>query len=104
VSWDDDPTARAPRSVGDSLDVWRRRFSVGAPSEMARITAAWGDVLGPLASEVEPRALVDGTLKTVVTDAAVAEAVRWRAEGWCAGLNAALGSDAVTRIDVRVTR
>ena len=99
-----DGSARPPRSVADSLELWRRRFGVGAPSEMARITAAWADVLGPLAADVEPRALVDGTLKTAVTDPAVAEAVRWRAEGWCAGLNAALGARVVTRIDVRVTR
>jgi hypothetical protein len=104
VSWDDEPLARAPTRLGDSLDVWRRRFSVGAPSEMAVITAVWADVVGPLAADVEPRALVDGTLRTVVTDPAVAAAVRWRAEGWCAGFNAALGTDAVNRIDVRVTR
>jgi hypothetical protein len=71
---------------------------------MARITSVWRDVLGPMASDVEPRALVSGALKTVVGEPAMVEAVRWRAEGWCNELNARLGEQLVVRIDVRVSR
>ena len=71
---------------------------------MARISAVWSDVLGPLAVDVEPRALVDGTLRAAVADPAVAEAVRWRAGAIVDDLNARLGGPLVQRVDVRVQR
>jgi hypothetical protein len=61
-------------------------------------------VLGHLATEVEPRALVDGTLRVAVLDPAVAEAVRWRASAIVADLNGRLGATLVLRVDVRVQR
>jgi hypothetical protein len=90
--------------MADSVDRWRRQLGLAAPSTMARITAVWSEVMGPLALEVEPRALVDGTLRTVVRDPAVAEAVRWRASTVVDEIAGRLGPGLVTRVEVRVQR
>ncbi len=91
-------------SVAESVDRWRRQLGLAAPSTMGSISAVWSEVLGHLAAEVEPRALVDGTLRVAVLDPAVAEAVRWRASAIVAGLNERLGDALVERVDVRVQR
>lgn len=91
-------------SVAESVDRWRHQLGLAAPSTMGSISAVWSEVLGHLAAEVEPRALVDGTLRVAVLDPAVAEAVRWRASAIVAGLNERLGDALVERVDVRVQR
>ncbi len=90
--------------MAESLDRWRRQLGLAAPSTMGSISSMWAEVLGNLAAEVEPRALVDGTLRVAVIDPAVAEAVRWRASAIVADLNGRLGGPLVERVDVRVQR
>jgi hypothetical protein len=95
---------RDPVTMAESLDRWRRQLGLAAPSTMGSISSMWAEVLGNLAAEVEPRALVDGTLRVAVIDPAVAEAVRWRASAIVADLNGRLGGALVERVDVRVQR
>jgi hypothetical protein len=89
-------------SVGESLERWRRLAGVGAPSTMATISAAWSELLGTLAHDIEPRALVDGTLLVVASEPASAEAMRWRAETLRGALCERLGDGVVLRVEVRL--
>ena len=94
--------ARGPVPIGESLERWRRLAGVGAPSTMSAITQAWPEVMGPLADDVEPRALIDGTLLVAAREPAAVEAMRWRAESVATALSGRLGSSAVQRIEVRL--
>ena len=98
-----DPS-RGPVSIGESLERWRRLVGVGAPSTMTAISDAWPEVLGALAEETEPRALVDGTLLVVAREPAAAEAMRWRGETVVTALCGRLGESTVQRIEVRLER
>ncbi|MCU1457109.1 MAG: hypothetical protein JWL73_1201 [Actinomycetia bacterium] len=57
------------RSVADALGVIGRDLGLANPSVLARLHAAWPELVGPaLAGHTEPRSLRDGVL-TVAVDA-----------------------------------
>ena len=94
-----------PRPVADSLAGLARRLGAPAPAVLGVVFARWEEAVGPaLAARTRPVSLVDGVLVVAVTEPAWATHVRYLAPSLTARLAELAGTDAVTRVEVRVSR
>ncbi len=94
-----------PRRVGDSLD--RVTTSLGVPrsSTLAKVFAAWPDLVGEsVAANARPRSLRAGTLVVAVEEPAWATQLRFLDADLLARLAEVLGSGEIARIEVTVAR
>jgi hypothetical protein len=91
-----------PRSIADSLRTVGRDLGLPEPGIVERITREWGTLAGRLAPASRPLVVRDGRLVVAAADSAVAEALDWQSSDICRRLAEHLGTDAVTRLDVRV--
>ena len=92
-----------PRPVADSLGAVARRLGAPAPSVLGVVFARWEEAVGPaLAPRTRPVSLVDGVLVVAVSEPAWATHLRYLAPTLVARLAELAGTDAVTRVEVRV--
>ena len=94
-----------PRRVGDSLDRVTTSLGVPSSSTLARVFAAWPELVGEsVAANTRPRSLRDGALVVAVEEPAWATQLRFLEADLLARLAEAVGAGQITRIEVRVAR
>lgn len=75
----DDPVA-----IGDSLRAVSRDLGMAEPDALARLLAAWPELVGEsVAERAEPRSLLDGVLTIAVDDPAWATELRYLGTELC---------------------
>lgn len=92
-----------PRPVADSID--RLGRSLGAPASglLTALFGRWPELVGDqVAAHARPVSLVSGVLVLAVDDPAWRTQLVYLERDLLARLEAALGADAVSRIEVRV--
>jgi len=68
----------APRQIGDSVELLRRRYGLAEPGTVEAVRDGWTTLVGEvLAARSEVIDLRDGTLRVRVDDSAVAQRLQW---------------------------
>lgn len=96
---------RGERPLGEALEAYLRGQGHASVMVLARVAAAWPDVVGPeVAAHARPRALRGTTLVVAVDQAVWATQLAFLAETVVAGLAEALGPGIVDALEATVRR
>ena len=91
--------------LGESLEGILRRLGVPSPTDLAKVTEQWADLVPePFAGHSEPAGLSDGVLTLEVPDGMSASLLRYRSDELIEALGRHLGPGIVTEIRIRVGR
>jgi predicted nucleic acid-binding Zn ribbon protein len=105
MPWEPLPGGRDPEParVADSLDRLVRHLGGPSADVTTSLVRRWPDLVGPnVGANSRPVRLRDGTLTVAVADPAWATQLRFLEATLVARLQAELGADAVSSIEVRV--
>lgn len=98
-----EPAARDPRRIGDSLPDVTKRLGLAKPNVLTAVFAQWDSVVGsPLCVHVRPVGLRDRVLTVEVDEPAWATELRFLQDDLLARLNEATGHESVIDVVVRV--
>ncbi len=98
-----EPGARDPRLIGDSLPDVTKRLGLAKPNVLTAVFANWNVVVGsPLCDHVQPIGLRGSILTVEVDEPAWATQLRFLHDDLVARVNEATGHQSVTELVVRV--
>jgi predicted nucleic acid-binding Zn ribbon protein len=91
--------------LGEALGGILRRLGVPSPTDLARVTEEWSQLVPePFASRSEPAGLSEGVLTLEVPDGMSASLLRYRSEELIEALGRHLGPGIVSEVRIRVGR
>ena len=91
--------------LGESLDGILQRMGVPSPTDLARVTEEWREVVPePFATHARPAGLLEGVLTLEVLDGMSASLLRYRSRELVEALGRHLGPGIVTEVRIRVGR